>query len=137
MAVRRVIALELPRHAEMARRMLAFLVVAGLALQFALPGFDLALRAQDSWLALVTKGAVCHSPQSSEQPLPAGGEDRSHSDGCCLVCQAVQLAKGILPSPTFTLPTAGTALSFGWPAISANTSGHASRHKQARAPPAP
>jgi hypothetical protein len=129
--------MELPRRAEMARRMLAFLAVAGLVTQFALPGFDLALRAQDSWLTRVAKAAICHSPQSSEQSVPVGGEERSHSDECCLVCQVVQSAKGILPSSTFTLPTAGTALSFGWPAISANFSGHASLYKQARAPPAP
>ncbi len=113
---------------------MAFLVVAGLAVQFALPGLELSLRLQDPWTALAVKLGICHSPQSGQ---PAGGENRSQSDECCLVCQAVQLAKGMLPSPTFTLPTAGTALSFGLPTEPANATGHASLHKQARAPPAP
>ncbi|CAA7626807.1 conserved hypothetical protein [Candidatus Terasakiella magnetica] len=124
-----------------ARQTWACLIMSGLLLQGGLPGFDLALRGDLSSTLFGAKAANCHALSSDQTlrnagPVQSDEEDNSFSHGCCLVCQAAQAAKGALPSPTFTLPTAGTA---SLPAIAsarAHVHGLASLHKLPRAPPA-
>ncbi|MGE5503541.1 MAG: hypothetical protein ACM31L_03875 [Actinomycetota bacterium] len=117
---------------ETMRRLSVLLVLAGLALQSALPGFELAMRARVPWTLLGFNVSICHSSTSGQ---PAGDAEQVPGDGCCLVCQAVELAKGALPSPTFTLPTTGTAPLPRSAATAAAAEGHASLHKLPRAPP--
>lgn len=127
----------------MMRRLLAMvvplLVLAGLAFQSTLPGLDLAMRgAEVPWMLPGGQASICHSsPDGKAQQAAIPGEDgqSSSSDGCCLICQAVQLAKGVLPSPTFKTPTRGTAALLAPLAGSAVAEGHASLYKLPRAPP--
>ncbi|MBI3446367.1 MAG: hypothetical protein HY055_13675 [Magnetospirillum sp.] len=124
----------------LARLLLSAMVALAFAFQGLLPGLDLALRGESVPGALGLKTAICHSPSqagsaSAANPSAAGGEEQSDSHGCCLVCQVASLAKGALPSPTFTLPTAGTAELRIAARASTHIDGQASHHQFARGPP--
>lgn len=76
---------------------------------------------------------VCHA-QGDRATLP--GENAPKSDGCCLICQAAQLANGAVPPQHFTLPTESAAYTRLLVGAQTVADGAASRHAQARAPPA-
>ncbi len=76
---------------------------------------------------------VCHA-QGGKASLP--GETSGPSDECCLVCQAAQLANGAVPPQHFTLPTESAAAIRLSASAQDRREGTASRHAQARAPPA-
>lgn len=123
-----------------ARLLLSAMVMLAVAFQGLLPGLDLALRGESVPGALGFKIAICHSPSSAgsasaANPSGTGGEEQSDSHGCCLVCQVASLAKGALPSPTFTLPTVGTAELRIAAGASTHIDGLASHHHFARGPP--
>jgi len=125
----------LPSHfaAPSLRPLWMVAVVVGLALQGLLPGLDLSFRGNLTAFG----GPVCHSSAAGE-PARAGfpaQDDTTGDHGCCLVCQAVPLAKGVPPSPTFTVPTAGMAPILYAEAASTRVDGRASRQHRARAPP--
>lgn len=48
---------------------------------------------------------VCHVRGGSDSVIPPGAELPDQDDGCCLICQAAQLANGAVPPQHFTLPT--------------------------------
>ena len=99
-------------------------------------------------LALVTDGGsrigisgplgvyICHVKGGIDLVVPPGEQAPDQDDGCCLICQAAQLAHGAVPPQHFTLPTESAvrarmpfdARSF----VAAGTF----RTAQARAPPA-
>lgn len=116
------------------------LVAAGFLFQGLLPGLDMALRGESLPFALVMQTGICHSPSTGtaeRTAVPAkGGEGQSESHGCCLVCQAASAAKGALPSPTFKVPTAGTAGLRIAATVQALVHGQPSLHPFARGPPA-
>lgn len=117
------------------RELMVVLVLAGFALQSATPALTL-MAEVSSDLALGPLGAfICHVPQPGEDPLIPGGEESAKSDGCCLICQAAQLAKGALPTQTLHIPTRDTAGTFE-PAELPTAAGRGpSLHKLPRAPP--
>lgn len=122
------------------RLLFAVLTVAGFTLQGLLPGLDLAFRGDFHRTAFGIEAAICHSSPSGTDartaaPAGSGGEGQSDSHGCCLVCQVAGLAKGALPSPTFTRPTEGTASLLAATGASLHVDRRASRQHPARAPP--
>ena len=124
----------------LARMLLAALVAVGFSLQGLLPGLDLALRGETPSVGFGVKAAICHASSvetsANAAGVPAAGDEgQSDSHGCCLVCQAASLSKGALPSPTFTLPTAGTASLRIAQAASTHVDGQASHHHLPRGPP--
>lgn len=122
------------------RLLMVALIAAGFVFQGLLPGLDMALRGESLPFALVMQTGICHSPPSGvaeRTTVPAkGGEGQSESHGCCLVCQAASAAKGALPSPTFKVPTAGTAGLRIAETAQAPVHGQSSHHHFARGPPA-
>jgi hypothetical protein len=124
----------------LARLLAVALVAAGFIFQGLLPGLDMALRGESLPFALVLQTGICHSPLTGASehrtaPVKGGGGGQSESHGCCLVCQAASAAKGALPSPTFTVPTAGTAGLQIAAIAQALADGQASHHTFARGPP--
>ena len=124
------------------RLLLSALTVLGFALQGLLPGLDLAFRGDFHRSAFGIEAAICHSSPSDQAErtadLPGSGEEgQSDSHGCCLVCQTAGLAKGSLPTPTFTRPTLGTAEIQVAASDDAHVDRRASRQNNARAPPSP
>jgi hypothetical protein len=124
---------------ELTRQLWAALALAGLAVQLALPGLDLAVWAEVPWTLLGPLPPVCHSP-GPDRPaaVPAGGEDDEHpgSHGCCLFCHTAQGAKGFLPGQTLALSPPRDLGSVPLPTlIAAAPRGHASLYKLPRAPP--
>lgn len=122
------------------RLLFVVLTVAGFTLQGLLPGLDLAFRGDFHRTAFGVEAAICHSSPSgmaARTAAPAGSDEEGQSDshGCCLVCQVAGLAKGALPSPTFTLPTLGTANPLTAAGASLHVDRRASRQNPARAPP--
>ncbi|KIM00072.1 hypothetical protein CCC_02860 [Paramagnetospirillum magnetotacticum MS-1] len=138
----RAILLPLPIGRRFVARLLAVaLVAAGFVFQGLLPGLDLALKGGTLLVTLAARTGICHAPNAGGTerravPSPMGDEGQSENDGCCLVCQAASQAKGALPSPTFTVPTAGTAGLRIAATASSRIDGQASRHHFARGPPA-
>lgn len=125
----------------MARLLAVALVAAGFVFQGLLPGLDLAFRGDTLLVTLAARTGICHaSPAGGTErtavPFPLGGDEQSESHGCCLVCQAASPAKGALPSPTFKVPTAGTAGLRIAATASSHMDGQASHHHFARGPPA-
>lgn len=99
-------------------------------------------------LALVTDGGsrlgvngplgvyVCHVKGGVELIVPPGEQAPDQDDGCCLICQAAQLAHGAVPPQHFTLPTESAVRArVVIDARSSFTDG-SFRCPQARAPPA-
>jgi hypothetical protein len=120
---------------------LVALVAAGFVFQGLLPGLDLALRGPAFAVTLAARTGICHAPpaggtERTAVPAPIGnGEGQEEGHGCCLVCQASSPAKGALPSPTFKVPTAGTAGLRIAATASSHMDGQASHHHFARGPP--
>lgn len=120
---------------------LVALVAAGFIFQGLIPGLDLALRGPAFAVTLAAKTGICHAPLSggterTAVPAPMGtGEGQEDGHGCCLVCQVASPAKGALPSPTFKVPTAGTAGLRIAATTSSRVDGQASHHRFARGPP--
>jgi hypothetical protein len=125
----RSIAIKPRRPIDRMRQASVLLVLAGLALQSALPGFELSMRARVPWTIL---GLVCHAKDPGQ---PASDSEGSPSDGCCVVCQALELAKGALPSAAFIIPAPPPLPLPTAAAATAAVDGHPSLFKQARAPP--
>lgn len=122
------------------RSLLVGALAAAFLLQGFLPGLDLAFRGEMPRTLFGVESAICHSSPSGDAvrtaaPTGSGGEGQSEHHGCCLVCQATPLAKGALPSPTFTVPTAGTAKLLVARSTLAQVDQRASRQHLARAPP--
>ncbi len=127
-------------RSPMARLLAVALVAAGFVFQGLIPGLDLAFRGETLLVTLAARTGICHaSPTGGTErtavPVPMGDEGQSESHGCCLVCQAASPAKGALPSPTFKVPTAGTAGLRIAATGSSRMDGQASRHRLARGPP--
>lgn len=128
-------------HGRLRSALWTAFVAAGFIFQGLLPGLDMALRGQDLPGVLGIRIGICHvslvGPAERDGALlPVGEEEQAQDHGCCLVCQAASPAKGALPSPTFTVPTAGTAgLRFAATA-STRMDGPASRSRLPRGPPA-
>ena len=127
-------------RSPVARLLAVALVAAGFVFQGLLPGLDLAFRGETLLVTLAARTGICHaSPAGGTErnavPSPMGEEGQAESHGCCLVCQAASPAKGALPSPTFTLPTAGTAGLRIAATGSSHIDGQASHHHFARGPP--
>lgn len=78
---------------------------------------------------------ICHVQSGPSAALP-GETDSPKSDGCCLICQVAQLANGAVPPQHFTLPTESAAHARTPVSAQIVVQGEASRHAQARAPPA-
>ncbi|WP_235062875.1 hypothetical protein [Paramagnetospirillum caucaseum] len=124
----------------MARLLAVALVAAGFVFQGLIPGLDLAFRGETLLVTLAARTGICHaSPAGGTErtavPSPMGEPGQSESHGCCLVCQAASPAKGALPSPTFKVPTAGTAGLRIAATASSHMDGQASHHHFARGPP--
>lgn len=124
----------------MARLLAVVLVAAGFFFQGLLPGLDLAFRGETLLVTLAARTGICHTPltggtERTAVPSPLGDEGQAGSHGCCLVCQAASPAKGALPSPTFKVPTAGTAGLRIAATASTHIDGQASHHHFARGPP--
>jgi len=115
------------------RLLLLLLTVTGFTLQGLLPGLDLAFRGDFHRTAFGTEAAICHS--SPSEPTGPGERPSSDNHGCCLVCQAAGLAKGVLPLPTFTRPTSGMAELLTAADVPLRVDRRASRQHHARAPP--
>jgi hypothetical protein len=132
----------LPIGRRLVARLLAVaLVAAGFVFQGLLPGLDLAFRGETFLVALAARTGICHASNlgGTERTAvlsPMGDEGQSEHHGCCLVCQAASPAKGALPSPTFKVPTAGTAGLRIAATASSHVDGQASHHHFARGPPA-
>ncbi|MBC7906184.1 MAG: hypothetical protein H7Y60_05475 [Rhodospirillaceae bacterium] len=77
---------------------------------------------------------VCHAQGEPRAAFP--GEDVPQSDDCCLVCQVAQLASGAILPPQSVLPAASAAHARTPVSARIAIQGEASRHTQARAPPA-
>lgn len=127
-------------RSPVARLLVIALVAAGFVFQGLLPGLDLAFRGETLLVTLAARTGICHaSPAGGTErtavPSPLGDEGQSESHGCCLVCQAASPAKGALPSPTFKVPTAGTAGLRIAATASSHRDGQASHHHFARGPP--
>lgn len=128
-------------HGRLRSALWTAFVAAGFIFQGLLPGIDLALRGEGFPGALGLTTGICHSPLGGEAArdaarLSGGEEEQAQDHGCCLVCQAASPAKGAVPSPTFKVPTAGTAgLRFAAIA-STRIDGPASRSRLPRGPPA-
>lgn len=123
-----------------ARLVAVALVAAGFLFQGLLPGLDLAFRGGTLLVTLAARTGICHASnlggaERTAVPSPMGDEGQSDSHGCCLVCQAASQAKGALPSPTFKVPTAGTAGLRIAATASSHVDGQASHHHFARGPP--
>ncbi|MGE5477320.1 MAG: hypothetical protein ACM3Q1_11735 [Bacteroidales bacterium] len=82
----------------------------------------------------VLNAYICHAQGGGAAATP--GETSSTSEECCLVCQAAQLANGAVPPQHFTLPTESAAPDRLPADAHSLRDGEASRHTQARAPPA-
>ena len=124
----------------LARLLAIALVAAGFIFQGLLPGLDLAFRGETLLVTLAARTGICHAPlaggtERTAVPSPVGEEGQAENHGCCLVCQAASPAKGALPSPTFKVPTAGTAGLRIAAGASTRIDGQASRHQFARGPP--
>ncbi len=125
----------------MARLLAVALVAAGFVFQGLLPGLDLAFRGDTLLVTLAARTGICHASlaggtERTAVPSPLSDDEQSESHGCCLVCQAASSAKGALPSPTFKVPTAGTAGLRIAATASSHIDGQASHHHFARGPPA-
>lgn len=109
----------------------ALFVFMGLAFQSAVPTLSMTAMAGSFPVGHPLASFICHVPQSGED----GGEVPATGDVCCLICQAAQLAKGLLPPPALHTPTASAALSFLTVAVRQAVGGQASLHKLPRGPP--
>lgn len=119
------------------RDLAALLALLGFLFSSTTPGLALVT---DSGSRIGMSGAlgvyICHVKGGGDLRLPSGEQASETDDGCCLICQAAQLAHGAVPPQHFTLPTES--------AVRANVAASARsfvadgtfRPAQARAPPA-
>ena len=114
-----------------ARRPVVCLALLGIAVQLSLPGLALAALAQDGPFADI----MCHVPGTMDESSSSGGGESSSGTGCCLICQAMQLADGALPAPTLQPPTVSWVATRMPIALSVVTDGRSPLNQRARGPP--
>jgi len=116
-----------------ARRPAVCLVLLGIAIQLSLPGLALAALAADGPFADI----MCRVQQATgETSSSTGSGETSNGAGCCLICQAMQLADGALPAPTLQPPTVSWVATPMPIALSVVTDGRSPLNQRARGPPA-
>ncbi|MBF0326811.1 hypothetical protein [Magnetospirillum moscoviense] len=119
------------------RRVAALLALLGFLFTSTTPGLSLVAMAGANVSFSGAFGLyVCHA-QSGAVAAPDADETLPlASDGCCLICQAAQLAGGTVPPQHFTLPTESAAKIRLAVVAQTIAHGQASGPLQPRAPPA-
>lgn len=79
---------------------------------------------------------ICHVKGGTQVVLPSGEQASETDEGCCLICQAAQLAHGAVPPQHFTLPTESAVRAGVAVRAQSFVGGEDFRPAQARAPPA-
>jgi len=78
---------------------------------------------------------ICHVKGGTQWVLPPGEQASDTDEGCCLICQAAQLAHGAVPPQHFTLPTESAVRAAAAVRAQSFVGGASFRPAQARAPP--